>query len=188
MLFLQDAFCSLFPGIEFWFFSFLNNAVSFPYLQPGNSDLQIICFLDLKNKTWADNGLVVSSESSADWKKNHHCVWSGWMYHHIIILLFWEFLEQADGLPVEFEWLQVTRTHLSILAHLKNAVFRRIIARLLISKSYSSCTNSLLTISNAPITIGIIVTFMFQIFFDSLARARELISFFDLFQPEQLSP
>ena len=41
----------------------------------------------------------------------------------------------------------------------------------LISKSSSPCTNSLVTVPSAPITIGIIVTFMFHRFFSSLARS-----------------
>ena len=53
---------------------------------------------------------------------------------------------------------QVSRTRLSILAVL---------------------SNPLVTVPNAPITIGTIVTFMFHSFFNSLARSRYL-SFFSL--------
>ena len=45
------------------------------------------------------------------------------------------------------------------------------------SKSSSPFSNPLVTVPNAPITIGIIVTFMFHSFFDSLARSWYL-SFF----------
>ena len=45
------------------------------------------------------------------------------------------------------------------------------------SSSSSPCNNPLVTVPNAPITIGIIVTSMFHIFFNSLARLRYL-SFF----------
>ena len=45
------------------------------------------------------------------------------------------------------------------------------------SKSSSSFSNPLVTVPKAPITIGIIVTFMFHSFFNSLARLRYL-SFF----------
>ena len=50
-------------------------------------------------------------------------------------------------------------------------------ARPVISKFSSPCTNPLVTVPKAPITIGIIVTFIFQSFFNSLARSRYL-SFF----------
>ena len=49
--------------------------------------------------------------------------------------------------------------------------------RPLISKSSSPCTNPLVTVLRAPITIGIAVTFMFHSFFDSLARSRYLLFF-----------
>ena len=46
------------------------------------------------------------------------------------------------------------------------------------SKSSSPFSNPLVTVPNAPITIGIIVTCMFHNFFDSLARSRYLSFFF----------
>ena len=49
--------------------------------------------------------------------------------------------------------------------------------RPLISKSSCPYTNSLVTAQRAPITIGIIVTFMFHSFFNSFVRSRYL-SFF----------
>ena len=49
----------------------------------------------------------------------------------------------------------------------------------IISKSSSSCTNSLVTVPKAPITIDITVTFMFHNFFSPLARSRH-VSFFSL--------
>ena len=51
--------------------------------------------------------------------------------------------------------------------------------RPLISKSSSPCINPLVTVVKAPITIRVILTFMFHSFFNSLARARYL-SFFSL--------
>ena len=47
-------------------------------------------------------------------------------------------------------------------------------------KSSSPFSNPLVTVPNAPITIGIIVTCMFQSFFNSLARSRYL-SFFQFY-------
>ena len=71
---------------------------------------------------------------------------------------------------------QVSRTRLNILAVLSNAVVWIVSTRPPTSKSFN---NHLVTVPNAPITIGTIVTFMFHSFFNSLARSRYL-SFFSL--------
>ena len=60
---------------------------------------------------------------------------------------------------------QVSRTLLSILTDLNNAVVRMVSTRPLISKSTSPFTKSLVTVPSASITIGITVTFKFPIFF-----------------------
>ena len=72
---------------------------------------------------------------------------------------------------------QVSRTLLSILAVLNNAVVWMVSTRPPTSKSSSPFSNPLVTVPNSPITIGIIVTCMFHSFFSSLARSRYL-SFF----------
>ena len=72
---------------------------------------------------------------------------------------------------------QVSMTLLSILADLNNAVVWMVSTRPVISKYSSPCTNSLVTLPRAPITIGIIVTFMFHSFFNSLAKLRYLSLF-----------
>ena len=72
---------------------------------------------------------------------------------------------------------QVSKTLLSILADLKNAVVWIVSSRSLISKSSSSSTNPLVTVLCASITIGITVTFMFHIFFISLVRSSTYLSF-----------
>ena len=74
---------------------------------------------------------------------------------------------------------QVSRTLLSILAVLNNVLVWMVFSHPLISKSSSVFNNLLVTVPKAPITIGIIVTFMFLWFFNSLARSRYL-SFFSL--------
>ena len=71
---------------------------------------------------------------------------------------------------------QVSRTLLSILAVLNNVVLM-VSTRPPTSKSSSPFSNPLVTVPNAPITIGIIVTCMFLSFFNSLARSMYL-SFF----------
>ena len=72
---------------------------------------------------------------------------------------------------------QVSRTLLNILAVLDNAVVWTVSTHPPTSKSSSPFSNPLVTVPNAPITIGIIVTSMFHSFFSSLARSRYL-SFF----------
>ena len=72
---------------------------------------------------------------------------------------------------------QVSKTLLSILAVLNNVVVWIVSTRPQTSKSPSSFSNPLVTVLNAPITIGIIVTFMRHSFFNSLTRSRYL-SFF----------
>ena len=72
---------------------------------------------------------------------------------------------------------QVSRTLLSILAVLNNDVVWMVSTRPPTFKSSSPFSNPLVTVSNTPITIGIIVTCMFHSLFNSLARSRYL-SFF----------
>ena len=64
---------------------------------------------------------------------------------------------------------QVSRTFLGILAVLKNAVVWTVSTRSPTSKSSIPFNSPLVTVRKAPITVGIIVTFMFHYFFNSLA-------------------
>ena len=77
----------------------------------------------------------------------------------------------------DIKFSQVSRTLLSILAILNNAVVWMVSSRPPTSKSSRPFNNHLVTVQKAPITISIIVTFMFHSFFNSLARSRYL-SFF----------
>ena len=72
---------------------------------------------------------------------------------------------------------QVSRTLLSILAVFNNAVVWMVTTRPPTSKSSRPFDNPLVTVPKVPITIGIIVTFMFHSFFNSLARSRYLSLF-----------
>ena len=72
---------------------------------------------------------------------------------------------------------QVSRTLLSIRFVLNNAVIWIVSTRPPNSKSSSFFNNPFVTVPEAPIPIGTIVTFMFLSFFNSLARSRYL-SFF----------
>ena len=65
---------------------------------------------------------------------------------------------------------QFSRTLLSILAVFNNAVVWMVSTRSPTSKSSRPLNNPLVTVAKAPITIGIIVTFMLHSFFNSLAR------------------
>ena len=83
-----------------------------------------------------------------------------------------------------FKWIlsdckspQVSRTLLSILAVFNNAVVWMVSTRPPTSKSSRPFNNPLVTVPKAPITIGIIVTFKFHRFFNSLARSRFLSLF-----------
>ena len=72
---------------------------------------------------------------------------------------------------------QVSRTRLRILAVLSNAIGWILSTRPPTSKSSRSFINPLVIVPNAPITIGLIVTFMFHSFFNSLARSIYLFFF-----------
>ena len=72
---------------------------------------------------------------------------------------------------------QVSRTLLSILVILSNAVVWIVSTRPPTSKSSRPFINPLVIVPNAPIIIGTIVTFMFHSFFNSLARSRYLFFF-----------
>ena len=79
---------------------------------------------------------------------------------------------------------QVTRSLLSILLDLNNAVVWIVSIHPVISKSHSPYTNPLVTVPRAPITIGIILTFMFHSFFHSPSKAevfKPLFTFFIFF-------
>ena len=108
--------------------------------------------------------------------------WSVCISKSLIIYLLIDYcllLALADGLSLDCDSKssQVSRTLLSILNVLNNAVVLMVSTRPPTSKSSSSFINSLVTVWKAPVKIGIIVTFMFHSFFNSLARSRYL-SFF----------
>ena len=77
---------------------------------------------------------------------------------------------------------QVSRTLLSILAVLSNAIVWMVSARPPTSKSSRPFSNPLVTVPNAPITIGKIVTRMFHSFFQLPSKVEVLILLFTFFQ------
>ena len=77
---------------------------------------------------------------------------------------------------------QVSRTRLSNLAVLSNAVVWIVSTRPPTSKFSRPFNNPLVTVPNAPITIGTIVTFMFHSFFQFSSKVEVLILLFTFFQ------
>ena len=89
-----------------------------------------------------------------------------WAQLSLFVLVY--FLESfshvlADGLPLEANSRspQISRTILSILADLNNAVVWILSTRPIIFKSFN---NPFVTVPKVPITVGIIVTFIFHSF------------------------
>ena len=76
---------------------------------------------------------------------------------------------------------QLSRTFLSNLAVLNNSVVWMVSTRPPI-KSSSPFNDPLVTVTKAPITIGIIVTFMFHSFFQFPSKVEVLILLFPFFQ------
>ena len=102
----------------------------------------------------------------------------------MIIITSWEFFPSvlANGLPLDFEWHQVfssLQDSSQYSGDLNNAVVWMVSTRPLIFNSSSPFINLLAAVPSAPITIGIIVTFIFHCFLDSGARSR-YFSFFSL--------
>ena len=74
---------------------------------------------------------------------------------------------------------QVSRTVLSILANLSNAVVWMVSTLPLISKSSCPFINPSVSVPRAPVIIGINIAFMFHSFFNSQPRSR-YFTFFSL--------
>ena len=83
---------------------------------------------------------------------------------------------------------RVTRTLLSILADLNNAVVKIVFIRSSISKFSRLLTKPLGTVPSMLIRINITVTFMFYSFFSSPARSNYLSLFLFSFVSTLLSP
>ena len=77
---------------------------------------------------------------------------------------------------------QVSRILLSILVVLNNAVVWMVYNRPPTSKSSGTFSNPLVTVPKAPITSGIIVTCMFDSFFQFPSKVEVLILLFTFFQ------
>ena len=107
-------------------------------------------------------------------------------YHYYYLLLIRVFHISESWWYFTGDWvtagLQVSRTLLSILAIFNNADVWMVSTRPPTSKSSRPFNNPLVTVQKAPITIGIIVTFMFHSFFQFSSEVKVLISLFTFFQ------
>ena len=98
------------------------------------------------------------------------CLWSGFIINWIVIIIIYslEFFTSVltDGLYglSDSKFPQVSWTLLCIRPVLNNAVVWMVSTRPLTSKFSSPFNNPLVTVPKAPITIGIIVAFMFHCF------------------------
>ena len=109
------------------------------------------------------------------------------VYIILIIYSFSSFSHQRLLMVFHRSWSdskspKVSRALLWILAEFNDAVVSMASTRPLISKSSSPCTNLLLTIPTAPITIGITTTFLFYIFFQFSSKVLVLIFLLVFFQ------
>ena len=99
------------------------------------------------------------------WHINHFKLFNARSTLYIYWMVFhWSLIDSKSP--------QVSRTLLSILAVLSNAVIWILSTRPPTSKSSRPFNNPLVIVPKAPITIDTIVTFMFHSFFNSLARSR----------------
>ena len=95
-----------------------------------------------------------------------HIIVSWWFFH-------WSLSDSKSP--------QVSRTLLSILTVLNNAVVWMVSVRPSTSKFSGPFNSPLVTVPNAPITISIIVTFMFHSFFKFPSKVDVLILLFTFF-------
>ena len=110
-----------------------------------------------------------------------------WCCHSTFIIIYsLEFSHQRK--LVVFHWRlsdskspQVSGILLGILAVFNNAVVWMVSTRSPTSKSPRPFNKPLVTVPKAPITIGIIVTFMFNSFFQFSSKVEVLISLFTFF-------
>ena len=84
-----------------------------------------------------------------------------------LLLSLWDFFTPTlgDGFSVESEWQQVSLSLQDSSQYSERSQQWMVSTRLLISKSSSPCTNHLVIVPNAPITVGTTITFIFHSFF-----------------------
>ena len=82
----------------------------------------------------------------------------------------------ADGLTLEYEWQQVSRTLLSLLVNLKNAEFLMLLICLPIFNYSCPLTKPLGNVPSTQIIIGITVTPRFHNFVSFFIKVQVLVS------------
>ena len=131
----------------------------------------------------SQRSLCVSFSRSDSWLFIYHLLVcsSGQNYYHYHYCYYYLLCESFSHQrllmvfhlsPSDTKFSQVSRTLLSILGDLNNAVVWMVSSRHQISKSSSPFINTLVTVTRAPITIGITVFFMLHSFFNSQAGSR----------------
>ena len=111
------------------------------------------------------------------------------LYDYILLSLFTHQSFSHQRQQMTFHWRlsaskspQVSRTFLSILVVFNNTVVWMVFSQPPTSKSSRPFNNPLVTMPKVPITIGIIITFMFHSFFQFSSNVEVLISLFSFFQ------
>ena len=109
--------------------------------------------------------------------------YSFWIFSFISACLIVRFLHQQKLIVFtcslsDINSPQVSRTLLSILAVLNNAVVWMVFTPPPTSKSYNLINNHFVTLPKAPIPIGIIITFMFHSFSQFPSKIEALSFFF----------
>ena len=138
--------------------------------------------------TWSDNTVSVAQYGTSTpgatkqllppdrvyyYHHYHYLLPESFSHHHYLMVFHWSLSDRKSP--------QGSRTLRSILTVLNNVVVWMVSTRPPTSKSSSPFSNPLVTVPNVPITIGIIVTSMFQFFFNSLAKVAVLILLFTFF-------
>ena len=117
------------------------------------------------------------------WKEDGECltVIMSAMFASILLLLSLlltplEFFTSAltDGFSLEFEWQQVSSSLQDSSQYSSRSQQWMVSTRPPTSKSFSPFNNPLETVPKAPITIGVLDTFMFHSFLNCLAWSRYL--------------
>ena len=112
------------------------------------------------------------------------CLYEKKTMQNIIIIVFFT-SALADGLPLEFEWQQVS-SNLQVSSQYSGRSQYCCSLDGLHSSTNFKCSspfnNPLVTVPKAPITIGIIVTCIFHIFFQFPCKVEVLILLFTFFQ------
>ena len=126
-------------------------------------------------ETYCHSGSGKRPQLTLVWKNKYYYYYYSLEFSHQRQLMVFHWRLSDSKSP------QVSRTLLSILAVFNNAVVWMVSTRPPTSKSSRPFNNPLVTVPKAPITIGIIVTFIFhRFFFSILLQGRGTYLFFHI--------